>query len=131
MRKKCFLMMALLLVAFSFAGCTNDDDEMTENNSLIVGTWVSIHSTGYEIRNGSKETWDEEGDGYTIAFRQNGTYYDDEGASGTWSYTDATLTMTKGSQTPTCKIVKLTSSTLILLDTKGTTYQNKITFRRQ
>ncbi len=77
MKKNYLMMMAMLLfAAISFTGCSGDDDKDVTTDedfeTLLVGTWELIHSTGYEIVNGKTYSWDEDDDGY-CTFYGNGT----------------------------------------------------------
>ena len=67
-----FLMMVGLVVGV--VGCGNDDNPVKSNQELFVGTWFV------------------DGD-FSVSFRSDGTWLDDDGDSGTWSLVGDQLTI--------------------------------------
>lgn len=121
------LLLIILLVSFTFIGCSDDEDEITTNN--IVGTWKSTHwLTDEDINDGS---FFGTGDLY-IRFNADGTcvqvnIYDDyivdgevayEGEidilKGTWALSEDKLTLTEDGISVTFDILKLTEDELTL-----------------
>ncbi len=125
--KKLFFCTAALLAAISFAACSDDDEtNLPVTPASIAGTWQLVHSQGWEIYDGEKETWseyysDEDGWCWTISFDTNNSYVEteyDNGMvydtnNGTYSISGNTITLNDFYEPTTYEIKKLTESKLI------------------
>jgi len=111
MRKKILFMVFVPLVFTSvFVSCSKDDDG--NSNSDIVGTWQVVSQTGYFLRNGDKQPFDESilsESEKTLTFNADGTY-NAGGDLVKWSYKNDTLIIGKR----VWKVLKLTSTELIM-----------------
>ena len=143
MKKNYLLMMAMLLfAAIGFTGCSDDDDKDIDGDfeTLLVGTWVRVHSTGYETVDGTTDSWDEDEDEDShITFYSDGTGIDDEGYTWTWKVTGNTLTMwwfddENTLQEDICTILTLTETKLVVYyyeeDEDGNIYSETVTLRK-
>lgn len=75
---KFWLSCVMMALCIGFTACSDDDEEgiAGDAKTLIVGTWESTWSKGYEIYEGEKEEWDEAytEDVYTFKNDGSGTY---------------------------------------------------------
>ena len=86
----------LSVMALGFSACSDDDDDV--DISALYGTWELIHSKGYEIWDGERESWDEDitsdYDKDRITFEEDGTVTGYEYYNGTWHvYESASFTV--------------------------------------
>ena len=58
---KFWLSCMVMALCVGFTSCSDDDDEgiAGDAKTLIIGTWQSTWTKGYEIYDGEKEEWDE------------------------------------------------------------------------
>ncbi len=125
--KKLFFCAAALFAAISFSACSDDDEtNLPVTPASIAGTWQLVHSQGWEIYDGEKETWsedysDEDGWYWTISFDTNNSYVEteyDNGMvydtnNGTYSISGSTITLNDFYEPTIQEIKKLTESELI------------------
>lgn len=68
----------MIALCIGFTACSDDDDEgiAGDAKTLIVGTWESTWSKGYEIYEGERDEWNEAytEDVYTFKNDGSGTY---------------------------------------------------------
>ena len=82
-------------MSFSFASCSDDDDDPEHNQGYLIGTWESTWSKGFEYyetydHKVEKDEWDDAESGYFLVFNEDGTGYDyEEGyeeVKGDWTW---------------------------------------------
>ena len=121
-KKLCFLMMAVFFLGMT--ACSDDDEEgiAGDAKTLIVGTWESTWSKGYEIYEGEKEEWDEAytEDVYTFKNDGSGTYKDVSGSTPytedfTWSISGNKLKITFNGYSDEATIKTLNGTTLVII----------------
>ena len=133
-----FLLIATLLVGFSFTSCSEDDDDYSKSD--LVGTWQLVSGKAVTKLAGQVvEEWPLGEEGlHTITLNQDGTFisyseeedwYGDieiEEDEGTWSLKGNKLTLISDDEDEdpeTAKITKLTSSTLVLEQSEKGKYE--------
>ena len=97
-------------MAVGFVSCSKDDEGSSGD---LVGTWVvtEVNCDGETIR------IPVEAEAEKIIFKSDGTFIDENGDGGTWTYENGKLSVIyyDGERT-TAPVKKLTSSTLVLRD---------------
>ncbi len=89
-------LLAILVVgAFAFQSCNNDDEGSSANKADLVGVWtsseidISFIADGESIQDEDAENILRESESSTIEFKEDNTYVSDEGTdfeeNGTWS----------------------------------------------
>lgn len=112
------LFLGLLIALFTITGCSSDDDNTNNDNSLIVGVWSEYR---YKASDFNNQNWYNLTEPITLEFQSNGTLIDRyngvvEG-TGTWSISGNTLKMTYqdeewGNETIHYEILVLDETTL-------------------
>lgn len=64
-----------------FSSCSDDDEEISSSN--LIGTWQYTGGKFWEIIDGEKETWEEDGDDdeWIMTFKEDGTMIEWDGFS--------------------------------------------------
>lgn len=148
---KVFLCITMMVGMFSLVSCGDEDENDSDARSSLIGTWVLVHSEGYEVEDGEKSYWDEdvlgEEDADPMVFNENGkgTIVSDEGVTihCEWSvkngYLIQTATIEEEKETISSKIVLLENDTLVLenfekgdeTDPEGYEFYEKLTYKRR
>lgn len=112
------LFLGLLLALFTITGCSSDDDNTNNDNSLIVGVWSEYR---YKASDFNNQNWYNLTEPITLEFQSNGTLIDRYNgvveATGTWSISGNTLTENWEDETIQSEILILNETTLQVRET--------------
>ena len=129
----------MIALCIGFTACSDDDDEgiAGDAKTLIVGTWESTWSKGYEIYEGERDEWNE--DVYTFKNDGSGTYKDVSESSTytedfTWSISGNKLKITFNGYGDEATIKTLNGNTLVLVSQdkdENEEYYDEISFKKK
>lgn len=112
------LFLGLLIALFTITGCSSDDDNTNNDNSLIVGVWSEYR---YKASDFNNQNWYNLTEPITLEFQSNGTLIDRYNgvveATGTWSISGNTLTENWEDETIQSEILILNETTLQVRET--------------
>lgn len=112
------LFLGLLIALFTITGCSSDDDNTNNDNSLIVGVWSEYR---YKASDFNNQNWYNLTEPITLEFQSNGTLIDRYNgvveATGTWSISGNTLTENWEDETIQSEILILNENTLQVKET--------------
>ena len=133
----------MIALCIGFTACSDDDDEgiAGDAKTLIVGTWESTWSKGYEIYEGERDEWNEAytEDVYTFKNDGSGTYKDVSESSTytedfTWSISGNKLKITFNGSGDEATIKTLNGNTLVLVSQdkdENEEYYDEISFKKK
>lgn len=112
------LFLGLLIALFTITGCSSDDDNTNNDNSLIIGVWSENRYRASDFNN---QNWYNLTESITLEFQSNGTLIDRyngvvEG-TGTWSISGNTLRQNWEDETIQSEILILSETTLQVKET--------------
>lgn len=75
MKTKLLSLLGCMFLAFVFVSCSDDDEEVNDDSSLLVGRWALDSIYGWDVKNGEhQEDWFELGDNDEfLTFKADGT----------------------------------------------------------
>ena len=121
MKNYVFMMAMMLFAVIAFTGCSDDENGLSGNAGLLIGTWQSQYYEWYRNWNGSinRNEGDSTNDLYT--FRENGTglkedlEYPEYGYAFTWEIESNVLSIIDDGEAENYTIERLDADTLILV----------------
>lgn len=121
MKNYVFMMAMMLFAVIAFTGCSDDENGLSGNAGLLIGTWQSQHSEGYQKWNGKKTSeYSDNSTSDLYTFRENGTGLNEDlerpehGYAFTWKLEGDVLSIIDGGEAENYTIEALDANTLIL-----------------